>query len=112
MATLLGERIRQWRAARKLTLAELARSVGVSEATMQRYESGVIANPPRERVLAIAEALEVTEAELMGWDSGDGLDEDVRLLARSLQRQTPEKRQQAIRMLRLLLEEYPDGASS
>ena len=112
MATLLGERIRQWRIARKMTLAELAKSAGVSEATMQRYESGVIVNPPRERVLAMAEALGVTEAALMGWEGGDGLDEDVRLLARSLQRQSPEKRQQAIRMLRLLLEEYPDGDPS
>ena len=52
-----------------LTLAEIADIMGVSEATVQRWESGNIKNIRQERISKLAEVLHVTPASLMGWES-------------------------------------------
>lgn len=51
-----------------LTLAEIADKVGVSEATVQRWESGNIKNIRHERIARLADVLQVSPAFLMGWD--------------------------------------------
>ena len=43
--------------------------MGVSEATVQRWESGNIKNIRRERISKLAEVLHVTPASLMGWEN-------------------------------------------
>ena len=52
-----------------MTLEELAHRIGTSKQTIHRYENGVISNIPPEKVALLAEALETTPANLMGWDS-------------------------------------------
>ena len=49
------------------TLLDIAIKMGVSEATVQRWESGNIKNLRHERISRLAEILEVTPAFLMGW---------------------------------------------
>ncbi len=98
------DRLRSLREEKGLTLYQLSRMIGVSEATVQRYESGEIVNPRREKVAALAKALGVTEAFLLDMDS-DALDEDVMLLARDMQQLSPERRRKAIRLVRLMLED-------
>ena len=66
---MIGNRLREIRKLRKYTLEDLARKIGTSKQTIQRYESGVIANIPREKIEALASALEVTPTALMGWES-------------------------------------------
>lgn len=51
-----------------LTLLDIAKKVGVSEATVQRWESGNIKNIRHEKIAKLAEVLNITPAELMGWD--------------------------------------------
>ena len=100
----LGKRMKAIREEQHITLAQVAAQVGVSEATVQRYESGEIRNPPQERLAAIARALGVTTATLMGWED-DCLDVEIRLLARDMQQLPPAKRRKAISLLRLMMEE-------
>lgn len=64
---MLSQNLKRIRRDRGLTLEEVAGRVGTSKQTIQRYESGVIANVPGERVEALAQALSVTPAQLMGW---------------------------------------------
>lgn len=64
----IGERIRHARNEKKMTLLQLATCIGVREATVQRYESGKIKNISYDAIGAIAEALNVTPAYLMGWE--------------------------------------------
>lgn len=64
----LGKRIKKRREALGLTLLDVAKAVGVSEATIQRYESGDIKNPKQPRIAALARALHVDANYLMGWD--------------------------------------------
>lgn len=49
------------------TLEELAKLVGVSAPTIQRYESGEIKNVRRDKISKLAKALEVSPSYLMGW---------------------------------------------
>lgn len=56
-----------------LTLAEVAKRVGVSEATVQRWESGNIKNLRHERIGALSEVLEVSPSVLMGWEAQEAV---------------------------------------
>jgi len=64
---MLCNNLKALRKERKLTLEELAKRLGTSKQTIQRYENGIIANVPPEKIERLAEALSVTPAELMGW---------------------------------------------
>jgi len=50
-----------------LTLDEVARYVGVSGATVSRWEHGDIENIRRDKIAKLAEVLQVTPTYLMGW---------------------------------------------
>ena len=99
----LGERLRALRQARGLTLKTLAGRIGVSEATLARYEQGRIANPPRDRLARLARELGVTETELLGLETEEPLDAELLLLMRQLQALPAEKRARVTEMLRLLM---------
>ena len=64
-----GKKILEARKNAGLTMEELGKLVGVSRATIKRYESGEIANIPDEKIEKIAKATKVSEAFLMGWDT-------------------------------------------
>jgi repressor LexA len=63
-----NDRIKEARRLSKLTLEEVANRVGVSRQTIQKYESGVIANIPCDNIELIAKATNVSPAYLMGWE--------------------------------------------
>lgn len=54
-----------------LTLLDVAKAVGVSEATVSRWESGNIANMRRSRIAALAKVLQISPAVIMGWNEKD-----------------------------------------
>ena len=62
----LGERIKQRRKELKLTLQDVADSVGVTKSTIQRYETGKIGTPKLPVIQAVARALTVNPAWLVG----------------------------------------------
>ena len=64
----LHDDIKQRRIELGLTMADVAQSVGVSEATISRWESGDIANMKRDKIVSLAKALHVSPSFLMGWD--------------------------------------------
>lgn len=51
------------------TLEEIAQIVGVSRATVQRWESGEIKDIRRDKIVKLAQALETTPDYLMNWGS-------------------------------------------
>lgn len=53
-----------------LTMKEVATSVGVNEGTISRWESGDIANMKKDKIMALAKALQISPAVIMGWDDG------------------------------------------
>ena len=66
-----GDLIRQRRPELDMTMRELSEKVGVSEATISRWESGDIANMRRDKIAALARALRVPPAVLMDWEEYD-----------------------------------------
>lgn len=56
-----------------LTLAQIAEMMGVSEATVQRWESGNIKSVRYEKMDKLAEILRVNPAAFMGWDDSADL---------------------------------------
>lgn len=64
-----GLRIMQARKNAGLTLEELGSVVGVSRATIKRYETGEISNIPSDKIEKIAKATNVTESYIMGWET-------------------------------------------
>lgn len=50
-----------------LTMKELSNRVGVSEGTISRWESGEIANMRRSAIVKLANALNLSPSEIMGW---------------------------------------------
>lgn len=66
-----GDLIRQRRLELDMTMRELSEKVGVSEATISRWESGDIANMRRDKIAALARALRVPPAVLMDWEEYD-----------------------------------------
>lgn len=57
------------------TLEEVAKEVGVSAATISRYESGEIENIRRDKIAKLARALGVTPAYLMGWEEDTNIEQ-------------------------------------
>lgn len=60
--TLLKERRKEM----GLTLKEVAKAVGVSEATVSRWESGNIANMGRDKINALSKVLNLSPINIMG----------------------------------------------
>lgn len=105
------------REALNLTLDDVGHHVGVSGATVSRWESGEIENIRRDKIAKLAEILQVTPSYLMGWpepkktDSfeDDVPDENYIILSRNAKKLSPEKRKQLLDMARLMFkEEFED----
>ncbi len=51
-----------------LTLLDVAKAVGVSEATVSRWESGHIENMRRDKIAQLSKILQISPAVIMGWE--------------------------------------------
>lgn len=61
----IGEKLKQRRKELDLTMLQVAKNVGVSEATVSRWESGDIANMRRDKIVSLANALKVSPGFIM-----------------------------------------------
>ena len=64
----IGKRIKERRIQMGISAEELAPMVGLSAATIYRYEKGDIKKVNTTKLQPFAKALETTEAYLMGWE--------------------------------------------
>lgn len=63
----VGKNINHYRKVNDLTLKEVANRVGITEATMQKYETGQIKRVDIEMIDKIANAIGTTASKLTGW---------------------------------------------
>lgn len=63
----IGDKIRQLREEKGMTLEELGNKVGVGKSTVRKWETGMIENMRRDKIKKVADALNVTPDYLMGW---------------------------------------------
>ena len=66
---MLGYKLKELRKINRLTLEEVASALDTSKQTISRYEKGIIANIPYEKIEKLASVFGVSPSELMGWDS-------------------------------------------
>ena len=64
----IGQRIKERRKQLGMSAEDVALKLGKHPATVYRYENGDIENMPTNVLYPIAEALQTTPAQLMGWD--------------------------------------------
>lgn len=62
------ELIKMKRKERNMTLRDVADRIGVSEATVSRWESGSVGSMKRQNVAALARLFDVSPAVLMDWE--------------------------------------------
>lgn len=65
----LQEIIRKRKQELDLTYEEIGKIVGVSKSTVRKWEIGMIENMRRDKILLLAQALKISPAELLGWDT-------------------------------------------
>ncbi|WP_461207807.1 helix-turn-helix domain-containing protein [Clostridium sp. DL1XJH146] len=65
------ERIRKRRLFLGLSLQALSDKTGINKSTLQRYKTGFINNLPVDKLEMLASALEITPANLMGWEKSN-----------------------------------------
>lgn len=74
---IINERLKELRQQKRYTLKEIADRLGVSEATVQRYESGFIKIVPYEHIAKLADIYDVDPSYIMGW-SAEYRKEDIK----------------------------------
>ena len=67
----VGELLRKRRIELSLTQRQVANKVGVTEATVSRWESGDIDNMRRDKIAGLANALRVSPLMIMGIDDAE-----------------------------------------
>lgn len=63
----VGERLKMLRELRQMTLDDVAKRIGITESTAQRYESGAVKTIPYERIGALANVFGCDPGFIMGW---------------------------------------------
>lgn len=95
----------------------LAARIGVSAATVYRWEKGDIEKVPATILEPLAEALQTTPQFLIGWDKAPEEPKnqgepvylkhgDVRILAKGFDRMPEEERRKALELARMVFEKY------
>lgn len=107
-----------------LTMKEVSEIVGVSEATISRWESGDIANMRRDKIVALANALQMSPAVIMGWEEPPAYyinddtakaaqeifeDREMQILFDAARNSRPEDLRMASDLLKRLKATNPDG---
>ena len=64
---LIGQRIKAIRVKQGMSIDELAQKLGKNRTTIYRYENGEIENLPLSILDSLADALNTTPANIMGW---------------------------------------------
>lgn len=63
----MAKRIKDLRTSQGMTLEQVAEKVGVGKSTVRKWETGLIANMRRDKIAALADALNTSPMYLMGW---------------------------------------------
>ena len=112
---MIGDRIKEARQKLGYSAEQVAAFLGVSPATVYRYENGDISKLPSKFIKPLADYLCVTPSYLMGW-SDDHPDDplldkpphtiEARILARGIDSLPAEQREQALNIMKTVFIQY------
>ena len=102
----MNDKIKNRREELGLTLQEVGDYIGVSKATVQRYESGEIKNLKLVIIEKLTQVLKINPSYLMGWESEDdrifGLNRDSEDVLNNYRELTSEDKEKAKAFLKFL----------
>lgn len=78
------ELIKMKRKERGMTLKDVADRIGVSEATVSRWESGSVGSMKRQNVASLARLFDVSPAVLMDWEEYEAENDNRKKLIKEL----------------------------
>lgn len=73
----IKDNIKKLREQHKETLEDVAKAIGSSKQTVQRYETGEIKNIPYDKVVALAKHFGVSPGFLMGWEDTEDISDNM-----------------------------------
>ena len=102
MPSPLGERVRELRLKKALTLEALAERVGSSKSYMWEIENKDVARPSGEKLQLIAQALDTTADYLLATDEVTEADAADAAFFRNYQKMNPKSKERLREMLKIL----------
>jgi len=73
--SISGDRIRECRNRRKLTLDDVAKFLGIGRQAVHKYETGIVTNIPLDNLEKMAKLFDTTPGYLAGWTEIDSPEE-------------------------------------
>ena len=64
----IGQRIKEARELREMTLDEVAKRCNTTKQTIFKYENEIVTNIPYDKIVLLSNALDVSPSYLFGWD--------------------------------------------
>ena len=103
------ERLHMLRKQHRMTLQDVADYIGLSRATVYKYETGQVKDIPADKLEKLSILFGVTKSYLMGWDKEEPPDDepvndDIRLLVRDINKLSPEQVKQAKSVFRAMFQ--------
>lgn len=112
---MIGDRMKESRLKLGYSAEQVAEHLGISPATIYRYENGDISKLPSKYIKPLADYLCVTPAYLMGWsDSGPAAEPDVpktieaRIVSGGMDKLPKEQREQVLNVVRAMFAQHPE----
>lgn len=108
----IGERIKELRNQRNMTLEEVGNYLNIARATVHKYECGKITNIPHDKILQLAQLFNVSPAYIAGWSERTELSpyipqtSEATIIAKGIDRMSEMQRQQALNVIRAMFEQY------
>ena len=105
----IGQRIKNARESRNMTLDEVAKLCNTTKQTIFKYENEIVTNIPYDKIVLLSKALGVSPSYLFGWDEKKDSPSEVQLtegeeMMLELFRKIPVDRQpEALELLRVAL---------
>lgn len=110
---MIGDRIKQARLKLGYSAEQVAAHLGVSPATIYRYENGDIAKLPSKHIVPLAEFLCVPPAYLMEWEESKTSypmpepDPQIRIVSGMMESMSEEQKKQIVAIVRAVVGSQP-----
>ena len=110
----IAEKLKTLREEHKMTLEDVASSIGVGRATVFKYENGIITNIPLDKIELLSKLFSVSPAYLMGWEERNKLPRiahtvstsEAAIISGGVDQMPKEQREQALRIMKSVFTQY------
>ena len=105
----IGQRIREARELRDMTLDEVAQRCNTTKQTIFKYENEIVTNIPYDKIVLLSNALDVSPSYLFGWEEKKSsptelqLSEGEKVLLDLFNRVPEDQQQLVLQMIRAAL---------